>query len=186
MRLERRFRPARPCRTPAAGGVGAAARRTRTAHRRAGRRRSRSSPPPPTPISAARRRCARRLTPADAASRVLFYVDGRQVCETSARAVRMQLGSRRRRLPRTRCEWSPSSSAGGRVVRTVRTKALGYAEKVDVDVVQVIATVTDGTGHFVTGPAADGISRRGRRQAAEDLALRLRGRAARAHRRRAT
>ena len=42
-------------------------------------------------------------------------------------------------------------TAGGRVVRTVRTKALGYAEKVDVDVVQVIATVTDHTGHFVAG-----------------------------------
>ena len=40
---------------------------------------------------------------------------------------------------------------GGRVVRTVRTKALGYAEKVDVDVVQVIATVTDSNGHFVSG-----------------------------------
>ena len=42
-------------------------------------------------------------------------------------------------------------TGGGRVVRTVRTKALGYAEKVDVDVVQVIATVTDNTGHFVAG-----------------------------------
>jgi Ca-activated chloride channel family protein len=40
---------------------------------------------------------------------------------------------------------------GGRIIRTVRTRDLGYAEKVDVDVVQIIATVVDGRGHFVTG-----------------------------------
>ena len=95
------------------------------------------------------------LTPASAASRVLFYVDGRQVCQSSAEPFE--------------CSWEAGSTviarqirvvaelaAGGRVVRTVRTKPLGYAEKVDVDVVQVIATVTDSTGHFVAGlpPAA--------------------------------
>src|SRR3954469_2558180 len=90
------------------------------------------------------------LTPAAAASRVLFYVDGRQVCQSSAEPFE--------------CSWEAGTTivahqirvvaeltAGGRVVRTVRTKALGYAEKVDVDVVQVIATVTDHTGHFVSG-----------------------------------
>src|SRR5437667_6614275 len=39
--------------------------------------------------------------------------------------------------------------SGGRVVQTVRTKSVGYAEKVDVDVVQVTVTVMDGKGHFV-------------------------------------
>ena len=34
---------------------------------------------------------------------------------------------------------------------TIRTKGLGYAEKVDVDVVQVTATVVDGRGHYVKG-----------------------------------
>ena len=63
--------------------------------RRPARPRSRSSPPPPTPTSAARRCSARALTPPAAATRVLFSVDGRQVCEATARAVRMQLGSRR-------------------------------------------------------------------------------------------
>jgi len=90
------------------------------------------------------------VTPAAAASRVLFYVDGRQVCQSAAEPFE--------------CSWEAGSTvvarqirvvaeltAGGRVVRTVRTKALGYAEKVDVDVVQVIATVTDNTGHFVAG-----------------------------------
>jgi len=91
-----------------------------------------------------------KLTPADAATRVLFSVDGKQVCDASA--------------PPFECSWEagPNISAhqvrvvadlkaGGRVIRTVRTKALGFAEKVDVDVVQVIATVIDGSGHFVRG-----------------------------------
>jgi hypothetical protein len=90
------------------------------------------------------------LTPLTAASRVLFYVDGRQVCQAVAAPFE--------------CSWEAGGSVvahqirvvaelaeGGRVVRTVRTKALGYTEKVDVDVVQVIVTVTDQNGHFVTG-----------------------------------
>jgi Ca-activated chloride channel family protein len=90
------------------------------------------------------------LTPVAAAKRLLFYVDGRQVCEAAAAPFE--------------CSWEAGGNVvahqirvvaelleGGRVIRTVRTKALGYAEKVDVDVVQVIATVTDGNGHFVAG-----------------------------------
>jgi Ca-activated chloride channel family protein len=90
------------------------------------------------------------VTPADAASRVLFSIDGRQVCETSAAPFE--------------CSWEAGGVitahqvravaelvGGGRIVRTVRTRELGYAEKVDVDVVQIIATVVDGRGHFVTG-----------------------------------
>jgi hypothetical protein len=66
------------------------------------------------------------LTPAAAASRVLFYVDGRQVCQSAAEPFE--------------CSWEAGTTiaahqirvvaeltAGGRVVRTVRTKALGYA-----------------------------------------------------------
>jgi len=90
------------------------------------------------------------LTPPDAATRVLFSVDGKQVCDAST--------------PPFECSWEAGPNvtahqirvvadlkAGGRMIRTVRTKSLGYAEKVDVDVVQVIATVMDGSGHFVTG-----------------------------------
>jgi len=90
------------------------------------------------------------LAPSDAATRVLFSVDGKQVCDAST--------------PPFECSWEAGPNvtahqirvvadlkAGGRVIRTVRTKSLGYAEKVDVDVVQVIATVMDGNGHFVTG-----------------------------------
>src|SRR5215475_5066879 len=90
------------------------------------------------------------VTPASAASRVLFSVDGRQVCETSTAPFE--------------CSWEAGGSitahqvravaelvGGGRLIRTVRTRDLGYAEKVDVDVVQIIATVVDGHNHFVTG-----------------------------------
>ena len=90
------------------------------------------------------------VTPDGAARRVLFSVDGRQVCETSTAPFE--------------CSWEAGGSitahqvravaelaSGGRIVRTVRTRDLGYAEKVDVEVVQVIATVVDGRGHFVTG-----------------------------------
>jgi VWFA-related protein len=91
-----------------------------------------------------------RVDPADAASSVVFFVDGRQVCTVT-------------KLP-FECAWDPGPSirehqvrlvvnlaAGGRVVQTVHTKTLDYAEKVDVDVVQVTVTVTDGGGHFVRG-----------------------------------
>ena len=90
------------------------------------------------------------LTPLAAAKRILFYVDGHQVCEAAAAPFE--------------CSWEAGGHIvahqirvvaelveGGRLVRTVRTKALGYAEKVDVDVVQIIATVTDHSGHFVAG-----------------------------------
>jgi VWFA-related protein len=40
---------------------------------------------------------------------------------------------------------------GRRISRTVRTKAVEFAETVDVDVVQITATVTDGRGRFVRG-----------------------------------
>ena len=90
------------------------------------------------------------LTPVDAATRILFSVDGKQVCDTSAAPFE--------------CSWEAGANivahqirvvadlkSGGRVIKTVRTRALGYAEKVDVEVVQIIATVTDSTGHFVRG-----------------------------------
>ena len=64
--------------------------------------------------------------------------------------------------PPFECEWDagPDVTAhqmrvvatltgGARIVRTVRTKALGFVEKVDVDVVQVTVTVTDDHGQFV-------------------------------------
>ena len=90
------------------------------------------------------------VDPADAASAVVFFVDGRQVCVVTAAPFE--------------CEWDAGRSiavhqirvvatlvAGGRLVKTVRSKGLGYVENVDVDVVQVTVTVTDGHGKFVPG-----------------------------------
>jgi VWFA-related protein len=81
---------------------------------------------------------------------VSFFVDGRQVCLVAARPFE--------------CEWDAGSEVkarqvravfsladGGRVARTVRTKGLGFAEKVNVEVVHVTVTVTDDSGHFVAG-----------------------------------
>ena len=122
-----------------------------------------------------------RATVSDPASvaRVVFSVDGRQICSAPASPFE--------------CSWEAGANvlahqiraaaelkAGGRVIRTLRTKALDYAEKVDVDVVQVIATVMDGSGHFVTGlpPSAFHIEEDGKPQkishfGAEDVPLEL-------------
>ena len=91
-----------------------------------------------------------RVDPPGAAASVAFFVDGRMICTVTATPFE--------------CDWDAGPTveehqvravanlvAGGRIVQTVRTKALGYTEKVDVDVVQVTVTVGDGHGHFVQG-----------------------------------
>jgi len=91
-----------------------------------------------------------RVEPAGAASSVAFFVDGRLICMVT-------------KMP-YECDWDAGPMveehqvravanlvSGGRVVQMVRTKPLGYTEKVDVDVVQVTVTVGDGHGHFVRG-----------------------------------
>jgi Ca-activated chloride channel homolog len=90
------------------------------------------------------------VDPKDAASGVTFFVDGRQVCALTA--------------PPFECEWDSGPrisehqiravgtlAAGGRIVQTVRTKGVSVAEKVDVDVVQVTVTISDGHGKFIRG-----------------------------------
>ena len=79
-----------------------------------------------------------------------FFADGRSVCTVIH--------------PPFDCPWEAGAGIrehvirvvattldGGRLVATVRTKSAGYTESVDVDVVQVTATVTDASGHFVKG-----------------------------------
>lgn len=83
-------------------------------------------------------------------TRVVFFADGRQVCTSSRQPFE--------------CEWEAGDRIaehqiravatlrnGGRLVHTVRTRGLEYAETVDVDVVQVTAVVTDSDGRFVRG-----------------------------------
>lgn len=120
-----------------------------------------------------------RVEPDGAAATVIFFVDGRQVCSVGK--------------PPFECDWDAGDVilehqvrvvanlfAGGRVVQTVRTKALGYVEAVDVDAVQVTVTVMDGNGHFIRGlpKGSFHVSEDGARQtissfAAEDVPLDL-------------
>ena len=91
-----------------------------------------------------------KVEPADAVALLTFYVDGRQVCSLSS--------------PPWECEFDGGVTIAehqvrvvatykptGRLVTTVRTKSVGYAERVDVDVVQVTVTISDGHGKFVGG-----------------------------------
>jgi len=88
------------------------------------------------------------VLPADAIAGVTFFVDGRQACTLV-------------KVP-FECDWDAGATiaehqvravatlkSGGRIVQTVRTKSIGYAERVDVDVVQVTVTVSDGRGRFI-------------------------------------
>jgi VWFA-related protein len=85
---------------------------------------------------------------------VRWFADGRQVCTAE--------------LPPFSCEWDAGELVKEHVIRAVailknderltanaRTRAVEYAEAVDVDVVQVTAVVTDNDGRFVTGLTKD-------------------------------
>jgi VWFA-related protein len=98
-------------------------------------------------------RLAAVMDPVSAARDVLevkFFVAGRQVCAVSA--------------PPFECDWdagdriaahqvrvTASLRDGRRIVHSITTKKVEYVEAVDVDVVQVTAVVTDGSGQFVRG-----------------------------------
>ena len=119
------------------------------------------------------------IVPAEAVTGMTFFVDGRQVCALTA--------------PPFECEWDAGATitahqvravatvkGGSRVVQTVRTKSVGYVERVDVDVVQVTVTIADGHGKFVRNvpPAAFHVFEDGRPQAvshfaSEDVPLEL-------------
>jgi VWFA-related protein len=122
---------------------------------------------------------AAHLEPADAASAVIFFVDGRQLCVLTSEPFE--------------CEWDAGRSvaehqirvvatlaAGGRIVQTIRTRGVAVNEAVDVDVVQVTVTVTDGHGNFIRGlpqsafhVAEDGKAQKISHFAAENVPLEL-------------
>jgi Ca-activated chloride channel homolog len=88
------------------------------------------------------------LAPAGAATSVAFFVDGELACTVTR--VPFECGwNAGRAVIEHQLRVVATLAAGGRIVRTVRTKAIGYAESVDVNSVQVTATVPDGHGHFV-------------------------------------
>jgi Ca-activated chloride channel homolog len=120
-----------------------------------------------------------RVDPEGAAASIVFFVDGRLVCTVAQ--------------PPFECEWDAGAAVaehqvrvvanlarGGRLVQTVRTKALGYTDNVDVDIVQVTVTVSDGRGRFVRGlpqsvfhVSEDGRSQKITHFASEDIPLEL-------------
>jgi Ca-activated chloride channel family protein len=90
------------------------------------------------------------ILPGNVVAGVTFFVDGRQVCALTREPFE--------------CEWDAGPSVaehqiraaaaltmGGRVVQTIRTKGIGYNERVNVDVVQVTVTVSDSRGKFIPG-----------------------------------
>lgn len=85
---------------------------------------------------------------------VVFFADGRKVCSVAR--------------PPFQCDWDAGDrvvehtirvtvelAQGGRAAATVHTRGVKFAEAVDVDVVQLTAVVTDGSGRFVSGLTAD-------------------------------
>ena len=89
------------------------------------------------------------VEPADAASEVVFFADGRQICAV-ARAPYECAWDAGPKIVEHQIRVVANLIGGGvRPVATVRTKAIAFAESVEVDVVQITATVTDGHGHFV-------------------------------------
>jgi Ca-activated chloride channel family protein len=81
---------------------------------------------------------------------VTFFVDGRQACAVTVAPFE--------------CDWEAGQEVqahqirlvvgltdGQRIVRTVRTRGLGFADKVNVEVVQVTVTLTDDEGRFISG-----------------------------------
>jgi len=94
------------------------------------------------------------LDPPSAASSVVFFVDGREVCTATVPpyACTRDLGAA---VLSHQIRVVANIPGNGRIVRTVRTKELGYTEKVDVDVVQVTATVVDDRGRYVQGLTRD-------------------------------
>jgi VWFA-related protein len=90
------------------------------------------------------------VEPAASVTGVVFFIDGRQVCEMVQ--------------PPFDCDWDAGPDVterqvrlvvtpltGQRIIRTLRTSALQFDDKVDVDAVQVTVTVSGDDGRFVAG-----------------------------------
>ncbi len=90
------------------------------------------------------------IEPATAATSLVFFIDGRQVC-TIARPPFECTDEAGAAILEHQIRVVANLARGGRSVRTIRTKGVGYVEKVEVDVVQVTATVVDGRGHYIKG-----------------------------------
>jgi Ca-activated chloride channel homolog len=90
------------------------------------------------------------LEPSDVASAVVFFVDGRQVCVVPQAPFECEWDAGRT-ISEHQVRVVATLKAGGRVVQTLRTKGVSFADNEDVDAVQVTVTVTDGPNRYVRG-----------------------------------
>jgi Ca-activated chloride channel family protein len=90
------------------------------------------------------------LNPPDAASAVIFSVDGRQQCVVPAAPFECSWDAGRT-INEHQIRVVATLTAGGRVVRTLRTKGVKFDDNEDVDAVQVTVTVMDGPDRYVRG-----------------------------------
>lgn len=98
----------------------------------------------PTPLVA-------RVTPFDGSVTVRFYADGKEVCVLQKAPY--ECGWDAGPLVKQHQIRAVATRGTTRVVKTVSTKDVGYAESVNVDVVQITAAVTSGRGKYVKGLA---------------------------------
>ena len=92
------------------------------------------------------------VDPADATVVVSFFVDGRQVCTLAKVPYECEWYAGRAIVEhRIRVVAAGADGTEARAVATIGTKGIGYAESVDVDLVEVTVTVTDGGDKYVTG-----------------------------------
>jgi VWFA-related protein len=90
------------------------------------------------------------LDPADAASAVIFFVDGRQICVVPAAPFECEWDAGRA-IAEHQIRVVATLNAGGRAVQTLRTKGVKFADNEDVEAVQVTVTVMDGPNRYVRG-----------------------------------
>jgi Ca-activated chloride channel family protein len=85
---------------------------------------------------------------------VVFFADGRRICTVQRQPFQCDWDAGDRIVEHT-IRVTAELAQGGRAVATVQTRGVKFAEAVDVDVVQLTAVVTDGSGRFVTGLKPD-------------------------------
>ena len=88
----------------------------------------------------------------DAAAIVSFFVDGRPVCRVASPPYKCEWDAGRTIVEhRIRVVAASAESPETRTVATISTKGIAVTESVDVDLVEVTVTVTDGGSKYVMG-----------------------------------
>jgi len=92
------------------------------------------------------------VEPADAAAIVSFFVDGRPMCRLEKAPYQCEWDAGRTIVEhRIRVVAANAGAPEARSVETISTRGIAIAESVDVDLVEVTVTVTDGGAKYVTG-----------------------------------